>query len=178
MRNLPIVNSRAVATAPIHTSRQVSFTSGRNLKIIAKRSVTTPKETRKVRTSIRTFAPGSRPVAQAPTADTAAETTSEMSSRKPIPRIMPKETRRVMMKLRNPWPGLASTSQILLRESWSCTKTPVAPDRMVTKPITVASTPEPCLPALAIMDWMASPPCGPTSPRSSPTSWPWTASRP
>ena len=43
--------------------------------------------------------------------------------------------------------------------------------------IAVASTPEPCLPALAIMDWMASPPCGPTSPRSSPTSCPWTASR-
>src|ERR1039457_7575178 len=44
-RNFPRLKSRAVIIAPIQTSRQVIFTSGRTLKIMANNSVMTPNET-------------------------------------------------------------------------------------------------------------------------------------
>ena len=172
------MNSSAVAAAPIHTSRQPILTSGRTLKIIAKSRVVKAKETTKVSPSVSTLAAGSRPVAQVLTAVTAVATTSEMSSRKPIPNTMPKESMRVLTKPQIPAPGLGSTFQMRSRELWSCTKTPVAPNRMVTTPMTVASAPEPCLPALAIIAWIACPPCWPTIPCNWLTSCPWTASRP
>ncbi len=74
---------------------------------------------------------------------------------------MPKEIIRVRMKLQIPAPGFGSTFQMRSRALWSCTKTPVAPNRIVTRPMIVASTPEPCLPALATMVWIASAPCAP-----------------
>ena len=58
---------------------------------------------------------------------------------------MPKETRRFLTKLQMPPPGFGSTSQMWFKAFWSCTKTPVAPNRMVTRPMIVASTPEPWL---------------------------------
>ena len=86
---------------------------------------------------------------------------------------------RVRTKLQTPLrPGLGSTFQTRSMALWSCTKTPVAPNRMVTRPMIVASTPEPCLPALAIIVWIASAPCCPTTPWIWLTSCPWTASRP
>ena len=77
---------------------------------------------------------------------------------------MPKEIIRVRMKLQIPPPGLGSTFQMRSRAVWSCTKTPVAPNRIVTRPRTVASTPEPCLPALAIIVWIACRALVPTMP--------------
>ena len=43
MTALPIVNSAAVTTAPIHTSRQSILASGRILKIMANSSAITSK---------------------------------------------------------------------------------------------------------------------------------------
>jgi hypothetical protein len=95
-----------------------------------------------------------------------------------MPSSMPKEMRRVRMKLQIPFPGFALTFQTRLSEFWSCTKTPVAPKRLVTTPATVASTPERSRLALAIIVWMTCAPWSPIRPRSSPMSWPCTASRP
>src|SRR3954447_24610666 len=44
MRNLPDVNSAAVTKAPTHVSRQAMSTSGRNLKMTAKRAHVLPPE--------------------------------------------------------------------------------------------------------------------------------------
>src|SRR5437764_15438768 len=45
-----MVNKSAVSIAPYHTGGQGTFTSGRYLKISAKRPVTTPSETKKFTT--------------------------------------------------------------------------------------------------------------------------------
>ena len=54
-----------------------------------------------------------------PAAARAAESSSETSSRKPVPRTIVKERKRSRTTSRAPRPGRGSTSQIVLRASWS-----------------------------------------------------------
>jgi hypothetical protein len=62
IRNLPIVNSRAVIAAPTQTSRHAIFTSGRKRYIMAKSSVTTASEMTKCSAWKIPSAPGIRPL--------------------------------------------------------------------------------------------------------------------
>src|SRR6267143_6061424 len=80
MRLLPTVNSTEVVTAPTHTSRHATGASGRTLKIVAKRTVTTIRETSRLSAS-STIPALLTPPSASPMATTRSEEhTSELQS--------------------------------------------------------------------------------------------------
>src|SRR5689334_1184469 len=112
-----MVNNRAVPTAPTHTLLQGTFTSGSTLKIIAKRAVITAKETAKLRRCKMVSDAGMYLLSEPVIALRNVVSASETRSRKPMPRIMAKDKKRVRMKPQIPIPGLDFTSQIVLSDS-------------------------------------------------------------
>ena len=114
---MPTLKSKAVKMAPIQTSRHLTRASGSTLKIIAKSRVMTRKET--IKFSACATRPGiGRALPSAPVkAESNAEITMEMRSKKPTPRTMAKERKRLLIKPQIPRPGLGCTSQITFSES-------------------------------------------------------------
>src|SRR6478609_5222087 len=93
-RNLPKVNSPAVTAAPIHTSFQWIFTSGKVLNISANRAVTTAIEMQKFSSCQTTAPPGSECSNTCPTQVSAALTIKETSSKNATPTTSVKEKKR------------------------------------------------------------------------------------
>src|SRR4029077_13881021 len=109
MRNLPMVKSSAVPTAPIRTSCQPMRTFGSILKIIAKSALMTANETRKSHACHTAAGSGSRALMYLPSAASTALSTSETRSRKPIASTIENERKRSRTSVKNARPGLTAT---------------------------------------------------------------------
>src|SRR5688500_13645955 len=111
-----MTNRAEVNKAPIQTSRQDLFASGKNSYIEANKIVTMPKENKMSRTWKVTINDSDRfPATQSLRALRPADSTNETSKRKPTAKIRPKENIRSRISFRIFCFGLGSTSHILLR---------------------------------------------------------------
>src|ERR1700744_3235201 len=93
-RNFPAAKSTDVTNAPTQTSRQAIFTSGSTLKIIANKTVMTANEIKSLVTTDKTPTPGKSSFKNLLNAASAALTTSDTSSKKPIPTTIANESNR------------------------------------------------------------------------------------
>src|SRR6478735_8659590 len=127
-------------------------TSGRVLKMSAKREVTTPSEMQKFRTCQSTAPPGSVCSKNAPTQVRAALTTSETSNKNATPTTNVNEKKRSLTMPQMPRPGLGATSQTVFKAACSSPKTPDAPNSNTTTPTAMLSTPVPGVCAFLAID--------------------------
>ena len=95
-----------------------------------------------------------------------AESTSDTSSRNPMPRIMPKDSSRPRSSATIPDSVDFGTSQMRSRSDCSSPNTVVAPMSNVTTPAIAANVPWPGSLALLTRPWIAVAPSSPISPRS------------
>ena len=152
------------------------------MKIMAKSTVTTPKEKTALATSIRALVPGKRPTVYPWTAESAALSARDTRSRKPSTSTKAKERRRPRIAPQIPPPGLGGAPQITLSAPRSSAKAPPAPSSRVMVPRIVAQTLADGLCAFASMACTASAPTLPTRPCTSATIRPcaavWPNTRP
>src|SRR5262245_36674370 len=155
-KNLPIVKSAAVTTAPSHTSFHLTTASGTYLKMSAKRPVTMANEKAKLTTCQRGSPPGSAFENVEPTALNSALKTSDTSSMNATPSTIVKDRKRALICPTTPRPGLGFTSQMVSRVDWSSPNTPDAPRKSVTTPTTVLTMPLDGDFAWAMIAWIPS----------------------
>src|SRR4030095_12325588 len=80
-----------------------------------------------------------RALIHSPAAEINDEITSEINNKKAIDMMRPNENNRVFKYVNIPdLPGTVFTSQMILSDFCNCTKTPVAPSKMVAIPKIVA----------------------------------------
>ena len=141
MTNFPAVNNKDVSAAPIQTSLQAILVSGRNLKIIANRTVIESRERRKSRDSNQNAGIGSMPPRYFVTAARSALSNSETKSKNPMPSTMPKLRKRSLTRLGMPDLVSGRTCQMLFRASCISQNTPEAPKNNANTPIMLPITP-------------------------------------
>ena len=138
-----------------------------------------PNPTSALTNCASTSQPAKAPPHHLPSAAITAPNTSDTINRKAIPRIMPNDSSRVRSS-RQRLPDLSSTGARQIRSSALCSspKTAVAPMINTAMPISVAAMPSVGLLTLTRMPSTALAASAPIKPRSSPNSWPRTASAP
>jgi hypothetical protein len=112
-----VVKSSDVTAAPIQTSLQATFVSGRTLKIMAKSSVVTPNESNELTDSNKNAGAGRTCPMNFPRMASAALKASDSSSRKPVPRTSPNDKKRFLIVEATKPSERGSTFQMLLRAS-------------------------------------------------------------
>src|SRR6187551_2261177 len=103
--------------APIRTLRKGIRTSGKYLKIMAKRAEMTAKEITKLTPFRRPSENGSLLPRERVAALKKVVNARDTSRRNPVPSTIANETKRARMKARSPAPRLALTSQMVFKES-------------------------------------------------------------
>ena len=150
-----------------------------NLKIMANSTVVMPSATTVLIACSVTSHAGSKPLAQLPSAATAALVTSDTISMNARPRISPNDSTRARSTAHTP-EGLAFSGTCQMRSSALCSSanTVVAPTSTTTELIRPAASPRDGSLAERISPCTAIAPSRPMRPRSCPTISPCTASRP
>ena len=171
-----------MTAAPSQTSFQAILISGKNLKIMANKSVITRKETIKLISPSQKSAIGQRLLIYSPRALTAALRTSEASKRNPMPSTIVKDRMRLITNRltpsTQPFAGFGFTSQMVLSEFCNSPNTPSAPNSNVTAPMNVAVSPVSGRLALSIIPSMNSRPSTPSRSSTCAMVWVWAASCP
>src|SRR5215469_9938364 len=94
---LPSVKSNDVAAAPIQTSLQAIFVSGRTLKRIAKSSVIPPNDKRKLADSTKAAGTGRTCIMDVPIAASVALNARDTNNKKPPPTTKPNDRQRFLI---------------------------------------------------------------------------------
>src|SRR6516162_3169517 len=115
--SLPNVKSNDVTAAPIQTSLQATFVSGRTLKSIPKSSVITPNDKRKLTDSNQGTGAGRACAMNVPMAASAALNARDTNNKKPVPRTKPNERQRFLMAHTQKLSDLGLVLQILFSVS-------------------------------------------------------------
>ena len=166
--------------APIHTDGHFILASGKILNISANNEVIIARE-KIVLSTLKSTRKDSDQYCwtQEPIADKKEDSTSEISNKKAIDIIKPKEKSLVFINIqRSDLVSETFTCQILFRIFWSSTNTAVAPIIIVEIPIIVAITESLLLRDMIIIFWIWSAMSPPITEASCWCRWPLTASSP